>query len=159
MDARVFISPETMAKANQPLTARQKSQLRIKRLYEAAENGDLAKAKTKAEVGLFCGGYSAKETANAMAWTAYLIKKGVLIERLSGRNPYTGFPEYEYSLAEKSKEPNPLKEQMKVVEPRMAQYENGTGITVQIKKNDITINFEKLDVARATELTLAVLKA
>lgn len=153
MDAKVFISPDTMARASQPLTTRQKSQLRIKRLHEAAKNGDLAKAKTKAEVGIFCGGYGAKETANAMAWTAYLIKKGVLVERLSGRNPYTGFPEYEYSLAEKSKE------QMKVVEPRMAQYQDETGITIQIKKNDITISFEKLDVAKATELTLAILKA
>lgn len=159
MDARVIISPDTMARANQALTARQKSQLRIKRLYEAAENGDLSKAKTKAEVGVLCGGYSARETANAMAWTAYLIKKGVLVERLSGRNPYTGFPEYEYSLAEKSKNPNPLREQLKVVEPRMAQYQDETGITIQIKKNDITISFEKLDVAKATELTLAILKA
>ena len=152
MDARVFITKETMNKAEKPLSNREKGKLRLKKLYEIAENGKLMDAKTKTQVGLLCG-YNENEKALACSWTTYLINKGVLIERLSGRNKYTNLPEYEYSLAGKKAEAPAKKE------TPIAQYQDASGITLQVKKNDIVITFDKLDVNKATEITLAILGA
>lgn len=162
MDARVIIKPETLANAGK-LTNRQKGELRLQRLRKAASEGLLQKCKTKADVGALIG---IADKGAAFSFVAYQVEKGNLIETLSGRNPVTGFPEYEYAF--NWEKPKTIKKAKKVVakpekepakaETPIAEYDDASGITLQIKKNDVIITFERLDVEKATELTKQILK-
>lgn len=99
MDARVSVSKETIKKA-ETISNRRKGELRAQKLHEVAESGQLQKAKARIDVALMCG-FTEEQKPAGYAWVASQVKKGVLIERLSGHNPYTNQPEYEYSLGSK----------------------------------------------------------
>ena len=151
MDARVIISPETIKKAGK-ISNKRKGELRFKRLVEVANTGVLQQAKTNIEVGKLIGITDAKA---AYSFVQYQIEQGNLIRRLSGRNPRTGRPEYEFSFNfEKPKTPDQLKEVFKVVEPQ----QKAEPIVLTITKGDIKISIENLTNDKAIELAKSILK-
>lgn len=155
MDARVIISPETIKKAGK-ISNKRKGELRFKRLVEVANTGVLQQAKTNIEVGKLIGITDAKA---AYSFVQYQIEQGNLIRRLSGRNPRTGRPEYEFSFNfEKPKTPDPLKEVFKVVEPQEQPQQKAEPIVLTITKGDIKISIENLTNDKAIEFAKSILK-
>ena len=155
MDARVIISPETIKKAGK-ISNRRKGELRFKKLVEVANTGVLQQAKTNIEVGKLIG---ITDSKTAYAFTQYQIEQGNLIRRLSGRNPNTGRPEYEFSFNfEKPKKTSQPKEEPKVVEPQEQPQQKEEPIVLTITKGDIKISIENLANDKAIEFAKSILK-
>lgn len=162
MDARVIISPETIKKAGK-ISNRRKGELRFKKLVEVANTGVLQQAKTNIEVGKLIG---ITDPKTAYAFVQYQIEQGNLIRRLSGRNPKTGRPEYEFSFNfEKPKKVD----QPKVVEPQKQPTQTDSPrqyhlqqkiepIVLTITKGDIKISIENLANDKAIEFAKSILK-
>lgn len=163
MDARVIITKETQEKLNKPLNAKQKGELRMKRLREIANTGEINKAKTKWELAKMCG-YTEKERANGYAWVMYLIKQKKVIETIVAYDQY-GKAEYEYALNFEKSKPNPLKETFKVAEPTRKpdelvekKVERSENIIMTIRKGDAEIKVENGGQQMAVEIIKLIVK-
>lgn len=163
MDARVIISKETQEKLNKPLNAKQKGELRMKRLREIANTGEISKAKTKWELAKMCG-YTERERSNGYAWVMYLIRQKKIIETIVAYNQY-GKAEYEYALNFEKSKPNPLKETFKVAEPTRKPdelVENKAGrsenIIMTIRKGDTEIKVENGGQQMVVEIIKLIVK-
>lgn len=150
MDARVSVSKETIKKA-ETISNKRKGELRAQKLHEVAESGQLQKAKARIDVATMCG-FTEKQKPAGYAWVASQVKKGILVERLSGRNPFTNQPEYEYSLGSKKIEKIETIELPKEESRTISMYGIGNTTTmVAITKGDLSVEITgaPIDYARA----------
>lgn len=163
MDARVSVSEETIKKAENISTQR-KGELRLERLKEIAESGELQKCMNRFDVAKACG-YTEKQKPAGYAWVYSLIKNGKLIERLSRCNPNGNKAEYEYSLGNAKLEPTKhleektpeyewveKKEEKKEEERAVSMYGVGATVTmvaVKVGEMSIEITGAPVDYAKA----------
>lgn len=153
MDARVSVSEETIKKA-ETISNKRKGELRAQKLHEVAESGQLQKAKARIDVAMMCG-FTEKQKPAGYAWVASQVKKGILVERLSGRNPFTNQPEYEYSLGSKKIETVELPKE----EPVVGVYGVGdTTIMVAIKVGEISVEITGAPVDYAKAIIETIIK-
>lgn len=153
MDARVSVSKETIKKA-ETISNKRKGELRAQKLHEVAESGQLQKAKARVDVAMMCG-FTEKQKPAGYAWVASQVKKGILVERLSGHNPYTNQPEYEYSLGTPRVKLDPtktLKEEKKEEERVVSMYGIGnttTMVAIRVGEISVEITGAPVDYAKA----------
>lgn len=159
MDARVSVSEETIKKA-ETISNKRKGELRAQKLHEVAESGQLQKAKARIDVAMMCG-FTEKQKPAGYAWVASQVKKGILIERLSGHNPYTNQPEYEYSLG--SKKIEKIEKEEPKEEPKeetvVSMYGIGNTTTmVAIKVGEISVEITGAPVDYAKTIIETIIK-
>ena len=150
MDARVSVSEETIKKA-ETISNKRKGELRAQKLHEVAESGQLQKAKARIDVAMMCG-FTEKQKPAGYAWVASQVKKGILIERLSGHNPYTNQPEYEYSLGSKKIEKIETIELPKEESRTISMYGIGdttTMVAIKVGEISVEITGAPIDYAKA----------
>ena len=157
MDARVSVSEETIKKA-ETISNKRKGELRAQKLHEVAESGQLQKAKARIDVAMMCG-FTEKQKPAGYAWVASQVKKGILIERLSGHNPYTNQPEYEYSLGSKKIEKVETIELPKEESRTISMYGIGNTTTmVAIKVGEISVEITGAPVDYAKAIIETIIK-
>lgn len=157
MDARVSVSKETIKKA-ETISNKRKGELRAQKLHEVAESGQLQKAKARIDVAMMCG-FTEKQKPAGYAWVASQVKKGILVERLSGRNPYTNQPEYEYSLGSKKIEKIETIELPKEESKIISMYGIGNTTTmVAIKVGEISVEITGAPVDYAKAIIETIIK-
>lgn len=150
MDARVSVSEETIKKA-ETISNKRKSELRAQKLHEVAESGQLQKAKARIDVAMMCG-FTEKQKPAGYAWVASQVKKGILVEHLSGHNPYTNQPEYEYSLGSKKVEKVETIELPKEEGRTISMYGIGnttTMVAITVGEISVEITGAPVDYAKA----------
>ena len=118
--SRVLFTKETREKMGKGLNKRQRGKLRFEKLKEAFENGELQKAKTRADVARLVG-FTSEQYKTGYSWVMNMLTRKHLIERISGLSK-NGRAEYEYTLgtdpdygmvnaaAARSKKPRPKEE-------------------------------------------------
>lgn len=151
MDARVIVSEETIKKAGK-ISNRRKGELRLAKLKQLAKSGELQKAKIRFDVAEMCG-YTQKQRSAGYAWVGYLIKRGVLNERLVGRNPKNNWAEYEFSLAT-----TPKTKPATVADTAPLFEEKATSTVITIKHGDTAIVIEGAQGADILEIVKTVIK-
>lgn len=150
MDAKVSVSKETIKKA-ETISNKRKGELRAQKLHEVAESGQLQKAKARVDVAMMCG-FTEKQKPAGYAWVASQVKKGILVERLSGHNPYTNQPEYEYSLGSKKIEKIETIELPKEESKTISMYGIGnttTMVAIRVGEISVEITGAPVDYAKA----------
>ena len=94
--SRLTFTDETKKRMTKGLTKREKGRLRFERLKEAAEDGRLQRAKTRAEVAHLAG-FTRGQYKTGYSWVMNMLTRKHLFERISGMAP-NGRAEYEYTL-------------------------------------------------------------
>ena len=166
--SRLTFTDETKKRMTKGLTKREKGRLRFERLKEAAEDGRLQRAKTRAEVAHLAG-FTRGQYKTGYSWVMNMLTRKHLFERISGMAP-NGRAEYEYTLG-----PDPIYGiktdavvqhiNQKKNETAGKCYEVSTGEAkvlatsnkVTIKYGELTIELEQLPAKAIGELVTGLL--
>ena len=152
------------------LNKRQRGRLRFERLKEASENGELQKAKTRADVARLVG-FTSAQYKTGYSWVMNMITRKHLIERISGIGK-NGRAEYEYHIgtdpdynlvgANKGREKAKQRIKDAMSGRCFARTDEAPALLnntmrVIIKHRDTTIELEQVECSTAINLVVEVL--
>ena len=167
--SRILFTKETREKMEKGLNKRQRGKLRFERLKEASKNGELQKAKTRADVARLVG-FTPEQYKTGYSWVMNMLIRKHLVERISGLGK-NGRAEYEYTLgtdpdygmvnavAARSKKPRPKEEG--VAGKCQVWVDEAPSVLASpkiiIRYKDLSIEFESVDKNTAIEVISSLL--
>lgn len=163
--SNLTITKETRNEMGKQLSKTKKSELRLAKLRELAESGKLKFIKTRGDLAEAVGYPYMQRSTSGYSWVNYQIQKGILKERITGYGD-SGLAEYEYEYVPNPPRPNPLKEELKVAEPkRQAKtvnemlkdaFDEPEGMVINIVRGDMTVCIENANKAVLAEIIKAI---